>query len=157
VKRINYVVGGGGVERVGWVSIVHHHHTFFLLASAYSHGTQKSHYCLLATTHANRVRIYRVVDLLRCKSVFPAQENHINTEENAEQKLNQPTGVNYLLTINHHYYYPKAAAAVAVEQVSGMVIIISMTWELKELKLLVQLDGVSAFSTYVRPKDVTNA
>lgn len=69
---------------------------------------------------------------------FPARENHVNTKGKAghtEQKLNQPTywtvdtGVNYLLTINHHYYYPTAAAAVApaVEQVSGMVIIIIMT------------------------------
>lgn len=85
------------------------HHTFFLLASAYSHGTQKSHYCLLATAHTSHIRICRIADLLRCKFVFSIRENHINTKGITEQKLNQPTGVNYLLTINHHYYYPKAA------------------------------------------------
>jgi len=56
---------------------------------------------------------------------------HEGNGGHTKKKLTQPTywtvdtGVNYLLTINHHYYYPMVVAvAPAVEQVSGMVIII---------------------------------
>jgi len=123
----------------------------------------------LATAHTSRIRICRITDLLRCKSVFPVRENHINTKGIKEQKLNQPTGVNYLLTINHHYYYPKAAvvAVDSAEQVSGMVIIIIMTWEIEELELLVpgtasylQLDAGAGQCISIQhlcaPKEITN-
>lgn len=72
-------------------------HTFFLLASAYSHGTQESHYYLLATVHASRV-----TGLLRSISVFPVQENHVNTKENTshEKYRTRAEPANLLTTVH---------------------------------------------------------
>lgn len=75
VRRIYSIVNGGGLKN--YVFLMSVGHTFFLLASAYSHGTQESHDCLLATAHTSRV-----TDLLRSISVFPVKENHVNTKGN---------------------------------------------------------------------------
>lgn len=73
-------IDGGGWDGLGIVV----GHTFFLLASAYSHGTQESHYILLSAAHASRVRKYRVTGLLKCIFRFSGSGK-------AEQNLNQPT------------------------------------------------------------------